>query len=85
MSVAVRNPFAVMYKRGGGHVVAGCSTMRLSLGNRLRLGARGAPAGVLGSGVAGPRRNQLLIAQIMKILETEKRRRGERDGENRRN
>lgn len=59
--------------------------MRLSLGNRLRLGTRGAPAGVLGSGVAGPRRNQLLMAQIMKILENEKKRRGGKDGENGKN
>lgn len=44
----------------------GCNTMRVSLGNKFLLGA---PAGVLGSGVDGPRRNQLLIAQIMKILE----------------
>lgn len=36
------------------------------MGNKFLLGA---PAGVLGSGVDGPRRNQLLIAQIMKILE----------------
>lgn len=43
-------------------------TMRVSLGNRFLLGTLGAPAGVLGSGVEGPRRNQLLIAQIMKIL-----------------
>ncbi len=46
-----------------------CNTMRVSLGNRFLLGTLGAPAGVLGSGVDGPRRNQLLIAQIMKILE----------------
>ena len=46
-------------------------TIRVSLGKRLRLGSRGAPAGVLGSGVAGPRRNQLLMAQIMNILEKE--------------
>lgn len=44
-------------------------TMRVSLGKRFLLGTLGAPAGVLGSGVDGPRRNQLLIAQIMKILE----------------
>ena len=43
--------------------------MRVSLGNRFLLGTLGAPAGVFGSGVDGPRRNQLLIAQIMKILE----------------
>lgn len=43
--------------------------MRVSLGKRFLLGTLGAPAGVLGSGVDGPRRNQLLIAQIMKILE----------------
>lgn len=42
--------------------------MRVSLGKRFLLGTLGAPAGVLGSGVDGPRRNQLLIAQIMKIL-----------------
>lgn len=42
--------------------------MRVSLGKRLRLGTRGAPAGVLGSGVDGPLRNQLLMAHIMKIL-----------------
>lgn len=46
-----------------------CYTMRVSLGKRFLLGTLGAPAGVLGSGVEGPRRNQLLIAQIMKILE----------------
>ena len=46
-----------------------CNTMRVSLGKRFLLGTLGAPAGVLGSGVDGPRRNQLLIAQIMKILE----------------
>lgn len=45
-----------------------CYTMRVSLGKRFLLGTLGAPAGVLGSGVDGPRRNQLLIAQIMKIL-----------------
>lgn len=38
------------------------------MGKRFLLGTLGAPAGVLGSGVDGPRRNQLLIAQIMKIL-----------------
>lgn len=43
-------------------------TMRVSLGKRFLLGTLGAPAGVLGSGVDGPRRNQLLIAQIIKIL-----------------
>ena len=43
--------------------------MRVSLGKRFLLGTLGAPAGVLGSGVDGPRRNQLLIAHIMKILE----------------
>lgn len=43
--------------------------MRVSLGKRFLLGTLGAPAGVLGSGVDGPRRNQLLIAQIMKILQ----------------
>lgn len=42
--------------------------MRVSLEKRFLLGTLGAPAGVLGSGVEGPRRNQLLIAQIMKIL-----------------
>lgn len=42
--------------------------MRVSLGKRLRLGTLGAPAGVLGSGVDGPLRNQLLMAHIMKIL-----------------
>lgn len=46
-----------------------CNTMRVSLGKRFLLGTLGAPAGVVGSGVDGPRRNQLLIAQIMKILE----------------
>lgn len=45
-------------------------TMRESLGKRFLLGTLGAPAGVLGSGVEGPRRNQLLIAQIMKILKS---------------
>lgn len=43
------------------------------MGKRFLLGTLGAPAGVLGSGVDGPRRNQLLIAQIMKILEKVKR------------
>lgn len=47
-----------------------CYTMRVSLGKRFLLGTLGAPAGVLGSGVEGPRRNQLLIAQIMKILKS---------------
>lgn len=46
-----------------------CYTMSVSLGKRFLLGTLGAPGGVLGSGVDGPRRNQLLIAQIMKILE----------------
>lgn len=44
------------------------NTIRVSLGKRFRLGSRGAPAGVLGSGVDGPLRNQLLIAQMIKIL-----------------
>jgi len=44
------------------------NTIRVSLGKRFRLGNRGAPAGVLGSGVDGPLRNQLLIAQMIKIL-----------------
>lgn len=44
----------------------------MSLGKRFLLGTLGAPAGVLGSGVEGPRRNQLLIAQIMKILKSRK-------------
>lgn len=44
------------------------NTIRVSLGKRFRLGTRGAPAGVLGSGVDGPLRNQLLIAQMIKIL-----------------
>lgn len=47
--------------------------MRVSLGKRFLLGTLGAPAGVLGSGVEGPRRNQLLIAQIMKILKKGKK------------
>lgn len=34
----------------------------------MRLGARGAPPGVVGSCGAGPRRNQLLMAQMIKIL-----------------
>lgn len=50
-------------------------TMRASLRKRFLLGTLGAPAGVLGSGVEGPRRNQLLIAQMMKILRS---RRGKR-------
>lgn len=44
------------------------NTIRVSLGKRFRLGTRGAPAGVFGSGVDGPLRNQLLIAQMIKIL-----------------
>lgn len=44
-------------------------TMRVSFRKRFLLGTLGAPAGVAGSGVDGPRRNQLLIAHIMKILE----------------
>ena len=47
--------------------------MRVSLGKRFLLGTLGAPAGVLGSGVDGPRRNQLLIAQIIKILKEKKK------------
>lgn len=39
------------------------------MGKRFLLGNLGAPAGVFGSGVDGPRRNQLLMAQIIKILE----------------
>lgn len=50
-----------------------CCTMRVSLGKRFRLGTLGAPVGVLGSGVDGPLRNQLLIAQIMKILSGEEK------------
>lgn len=46
--------------------------MRVSLGKRFLLGTLGAPAGVLGSGVEGARRNQLLIAQIMKILKSQR-------------
>lgn len=43
--------------------------MSVSLVKRFLLGTLGAPAGVLGSGVEGPRRNQLLMAQMIKILE----------------
>lgn len=50
-----------------------CNTIRVSLGKRFLLGTLGAPAGVFGSGVDGPRRNQLLIAHIMKILQKKKK------------
>lgn len=48
------------------------NTIRVSLGKRFLLGNRGAPAGVVGSGVDGPLRNQLLIAQMIKILSNKK-------------